>query len=221
MGSLDNREKSYLLLQDIFDKKEKKGLYSKELLKIERNIKIEEEIKKYFENINRRNYLNKITYMDIKARLPYYLLYKVDKMSMAHAIEARVPFLDYRLVEFSFKIPAKYKMGQGGKYILKKVMKGKLPKEILKREKQPFLVPLNKWYEERLKELAPQIFEQSEIFKRYFNIKAVNSIAKRYEKSKFYYGRQIWSLLSFALWHKLYIERDDIRKPNLNINSFY
>ena len=220
MQSLDNREKSHLLLQNIFDKDEKKELYTKKLMEIENKNETEKEFKKYFENVTKKNYLNKITYMDLKTRLPYYLLHKVDKMSMAHAIEARVPFLDHRLIEFSFKIPAKYKMKQGGKYILKKAFKDRLPKEIIKREKQPFLVPLNKWYEEKLKELAPQIFERAEVFKKYFDIKAINSIAEKYEKSKFYYGRQIWSLLSFALWHKMYIERDNIRKPNLNINSF-
>ncbi len=221
MQSLDNREKIYLLLQNIFDKDEKKELYEKRLMESENKIKIENDFKKYFGGTNRKNYLNKITYMDIKTRLPYYLLHKVDKMSMAHAIEARVPFLDHRLVEFSFKIPAKYKMRQGGKYILKKVMQNKLPKEILKREKQPFLVPLNRWYEEKLKEIAPQIFEQSDVFKKYFYKKAVEKIYDNYETSKFYYGRQIWSLLSLALWHKMYIERNNLKKPNLNINSFY
>jgi len=221
MQSLDNREKSYLLLQNIFDKNEKIELYRKKLMGIEDKNETEKEFKKYFENITKKNYLNKITYMDIKTRLPYYLLHKVDKMSMAHAIEARVPFLDHRLVEFSFKIPAKYKIKQGGKYILKKAFKDRLPKEIINREKQPFLVPLNKWYEEKLKEIAPQIFEQSEVFKKYFDIKAIRDIAEKYEKSKFYYGRQIWALLSFALWHKMYIERDNLKKPNLKINSFY
>jgi len=220
MKNLDNREKSHLLLQNIFDKDEKRELYTKRLMESENQKALEETYEKYFENITKKNYLNKITYMDLKTRLPYYLLHKVDKMSMAHAIEARVPFLDHRLVEFSFKIPTKYKIKEGGKYILKKAFKDMLPKEIIKREKQPFLVPINRWYEEKLKELAPQIFEQSEIFKRYFNPYAIKKIKENYEKSKFYYGRQIWVLLSFALWHKMYIERDNIRKPNLNINSF-
>jgi len=221
MRGLDNREKSYLLLQNIFDDNEKKELYRKELMEADNQKEHEDAFKDYFENITRTNYLNKVIYMDMKTRLPYYLLHKVDKMSMAHAVEARVPFLDYRLVEFSFKIPAKFKMAHGGKYILKKAMKDKLPKEILKREKQPFLVPLNKWYEEKLKDLTEPIFEQSEVFKKYFDPKAVKRIEEGYEKSKFYYGRQIWALLSFALWHKLYIENDEMKKPNLNIDSFY
>ena len=221
LKNLDNRTKSYLLLQNIFDKDEKKELYTEELKKFEDEEGLEKEFSKYFDDINKKNYINKITYMDMKTRLPYYLLHKVDKMSMAHAIEARVPFLDHRLVEFSFKIPARYKMKEGGKYILKKAMQDKLPKEILKREKQPFLVPINKWYEEKLKEIAPQIFENSEIFKKYFDKKAVEKIYNNYDKSKFYYGRQIWSLLSFALWHKIYIENDNMKNPNLDINKFY
>jgi asparagine synthase (glutamine-hydrolysing) len=222
MSSLDKREESFLLLQSVFDEHEKRKVYGEKLIAKENNLDyVKEKLTPYFKDITGTNYLNKIVYLDLKTRLPHYLLHKIDKMTMAHAIEARVPFIDYELVEFSFKIPAEMKSRAGGKYILKKIMEKKLPKQILKRQKQPFLVPLNKWYEEKLKGLAPNIFENSDIFReKYFKQKAMTNITENYEKSKFYYGRQIWTLLTFAIWHKIYIENDNMSKPNLDINKF-
>ena len=110
-----------MLLTSFFSKQEKKEIYSDKLFRFEEeNADYGEQVKPYFENVTRNNILNKLIYLDLKRRLPYHLLHKIDKMTMAHAIEGRVPFLDHNLVQFSFEIPTKFKLkGAEQKYILK------------------------------------------------------------------------------------------------------
>ena len=88
------------------------------------------------------HWLSSLQYMDIKNYLPNDILTKVDRMSMAHSIEARVPLLDHKLVEFAATIPPEMKLkGKTTKYIFKKAMEGILPNEILYRPKRGFADP--------------------------------------------------------------------------------
>jgi|TARA_B100001971_G_C18250478_1_gene577791 asparagine synthase (glutamine-hydrolysing) len=224
MESTGNREKSYLTLSSFFSREEKEELYSKKLMDFEReNADYIEQIKPFFANANKENILNKLIYLDLKRRLPYHLLHKTDKMTMAHSLEGRVPFLDHNLVEFSFEIPPNYKFnGNIQKYILRKAVKNLIPKEILNRKKHPFVVPLGNWYKENLKELAEMVLSKTNIgHGYYFNYEPIKKIMRNYNKSKLYYGRQIWSLISFDIWHKIYIEQDNLKNPNLSLNKLY
>ena len=93
------------------------------------------------------NWLSAIQYLDIKNYLPLDILTKVDRMSMAHSIEAREPLLDHKLVEFSATIPSELKLRNGRtKDILKRAMHGILPDEVLNRRKQGFAIPLGRWF---------------------------------------------------------------------------
>jgi asparagine synthase (glutamine-hydrolysing) len=88
-----------------------------------------------------------MTYIELKHRLPELLLTRTDKMSMAASVEARVPFLDHRLVEFALNMPMKFKYHQGQtKYILKKAAEGMVPHEIMQRKKVGFSVPVTHWF---------------------------------------------------------------------------
>src|SRR5205814_10229533 len=93
-------------------------------------------------------------YLDAKTYLPVDILTKVDLMTMAHSIEARVPLLDHRLIEFVQTIPASLKLrGQETKYILKKAVHGLIPEQIINRPKHGFDVPIRKWLNGELREL--------------------------------------------------------------------
>jgi asparagine synthase (glutamine-hydrolysing) len=224
MDSVDNKEKSYMTLTSFFSRKEKEELYSDMLINFERkNADYTKQIKPFFEENNKENILNKLIYLDLKRRLPYHLLHKIDKMTMAHGLEARVPFLDHTLVEASFGIPTSYKFnGNIQKYILRRAVKNLIPKEILKRKKHPFVVPLGNWFKENLKDVADMVFSKSNISHGYyFKYEPIKNILKKYNRSKLYYGRQIWSLISFDIWHKIYIEQEDIRKPPKDLFSIY
>ena len=103
--------------------------------------------------ISTENPTDKLLYLDSKTYLPSDILTKVDRMTMANSLEARVPLLDHKLIEFVQKIPAELKLkGIETKYIFKKAMEGIVPNEILYREKQGFGVPINEWINSQLKD---------------------------------------------------------------------
>ena len=200
----ENKAKAYLEVVSVFDEEEKN-----ELLKTKySNTKI------IYENINEKffsnnkNFLDQITYFDLKLYLPEDLLMKPDKMCMAFSIEARVPYLDHRLVEYAFKIPSKLKLkGSTTKYIMKKSFKNLLPKEILYRKKQPFQVPLDQWFSKDLKDYFKNLVD-NKINYKFFNENYIKKIFDNYNSSKLFYGRQLWSLGIFNIWYKLYIEEE-------------
>jgi asparagine synthase (glutamine-hydrolysing) len=221
---LDNNEKMYMTLTSFFGDKEKKELYSDDLYAFENKYGNHfQEIRPYLQGSTKENILNKLIYLDMKRRLPYHLLHKMDKMTMAHSIEGRVPFLDNHLVDFSFTIPTHLKLkGLTQKYILKKAAKNLLPKEILSRKKHPFVAPLDAWFKKDVKDMAEEAFASSSLCEnKLLKKEYLRKILNEYSKSKLYYGRQLWAILSLDVWHKLYIENDDMRTPKLDFSSLY
>lgn len=147
--------------------------------------------------------LNWMTYIDLKHRLPELLLMRVDKMSMAVSLEARVPFLDHKFIEYSMGIPTRLKTKNNeSKYILKKAVEGILPNEIIYRKKQGFGAPVFDWFFEDLGEVAKkEIFEFNEKFE-YFDKDAVKNLFETKQ------GKKVWYILNFVLWHKEYIQKE-------------
>lgn len=195
-----NKAKAYTDVLGIFDDNEKK-----ELLNFEFDAHYNEMNKEFF---SKRDFLTQLTYFDAKTYLPEDLLMKPDKMCMAWGIEARVPYLDYRLVEYCFGIPSNLKLrGNTSKYILKKALRNHLPKEILYRKKQPFHLPLDEWFAKGLKGHFQELL-QDKINDKLFDRRYIKKMFDNYKNSKLYYGRQIWSLGMFNIWHKVFIEED-------------
>ena len=112
--------------------------------------------------------LQKIPYMEMKLRLPEHLLMRVDKLTMAHAIEARVPFLDHDVVEFATRLPPSYKLQDGvGKSLLKKAAAPYLDDDMIYRRKQGFGAPMEEWFREGdFGARCLAAFERSELRKR-------------------------------------------------------
>src|SRR5439155_24321793 len=95
--------------------------------------------------------LSRLQDLDLRTYLPGDILTKVDRMSMAHSLEARVPLLDHPLVEFACELPVGLRMrGDQTKYLFRRVLRGRVPDEVLTRPKQGFAVPLRSWFGERL-----------------------------------------------------------------------
>ena len=161
--------------------------------------------------------IKSISQFDMNVILPDMFLMNVDKMTMAHTLEARVPFLDHKLVEFGGNIPLHLKMkGSDEKYILKRAMKDVLPKEIIKRKKHPFIVPIVDWFEKDLKEISNQLLSKENIRRQgYFNYDFVKKVLSRNNPN---YNQPL-ALVYFELWHKIFIEGDVVCKPTLEINK--
>ncbi|MEM4239796.1 MAG: asparagine synthase (glutamine-hydrolyzing) [Candidatus Woesearchaeota archaeon] len=142
--------------------------------------------------------------LEYETQLPENMLHKGDRMTMAHAIEARVPFLDHRLVEFSETIPASLKLkGFTEKYIIRKAMQPYLPKQTIKRKKQRFYVPIDRWLATDLAPMADELLSPAALKESgVFNPEAVRRILGHYNSSPLFYARQLWVLLTFQLWHQ-------------------
>lgn len=123
----------------------KQSLYSKEFAGESQkgNQALQEFISELFSKSEKWDALSRMLYFDTKTWLVDDLLIKADRMSMATSIELRVPFLDHRLVEYAASVPSSYKMrGNDSKYILKQVVKERLPKSVVQRKKMGFPTPL-------------------------------------------------------------------------------
>jgi asparagine synthase (glutamine-hydrolysing) len=150
--------------------------------------------------------LARMSYLDIKTWLADDLLVKADRMSMAHSLELRVPFLDHHLIEFAARLPQHFKVNGGTtKYLLKKVAEPLLPREIVYREKKGFPVPTKSWFRADLAGFARETLLASTGAAREFlsagEIEHVLDSHNREDRSD-----QIFSLLVFQLWHQQFIQ---------------
>ncbi|TAL70071.1 MAG: asparagine synthase (glutamine-hydrolyzing) [Bacteroidetes bacterium] len=153
-------------------------------------------------------YLQKMTFLELQHRLPELLLMRVDKIGMAHSIEARVPFLDHRLVEFVLSIPDKIKVPdkRNTKYILKKAVESILPHDIIYRQKQGFWAPVNEWLRNEWKSYAYSEITNSELMKTgIFDNAFIDKIFKLHESGRKNLGLELYSLLMLNLWYKKFI----------------
>ncbi|MEI7595926.1 MAG: asparagine synthase (glutamine-hydrolyzing) [Bacteroidota bacterium] len=162
----------------------------------------------YIENIDKRDF-NSVLSTDIKLVLSGDMLVKVDRMSMANSLEVRNPFLDYRLIDFAFELPASYKNdGITSKKILKDAFREELPIEIFNRGKHGFEVPLLKWMRNELWSLInddllnEKFIEEQNIF----NINTIRNLKKQlFSTNPGDVQAKIWALIVFQYWWKKYM----------------
>ena len=153
------------------------------------------------------HWLSRLQYLDTKFYLPNDILTKVDRMSMAHSIEAREPLLDHLLVEFAATIPAELKLRNGvTKYIFKKAMEGILPDEILYRPKRGFAVPLARWFRGNLNSFVRDLLlsktsrDRGIISPEY--VERVLVLNARGRNMDFH----LWTMITFELWCRRFMD---------------
>jgi asparagine synthase (glutamine-hydrolysing) len=163
----------------------------------------------------------RMLYVDTMSFLPEDCLFKVDRMSMAHGLEVRVPFLDRELVEFSAKIPFDYKIRNlTSKYILKRTFAPYLPKEIFKQRKQGFTIPISAWLKDQLRALAGQILLSKSLEKRdLFNKKRLQWMLEEHQNGRQELGHRIWSLVVFEIWARLYLDEKVHSTPEISLEE--
>jgi len=136
--------------------------------------------------------------------LPDDILYKTDRMSMAHSLEVRPPFLDHRIVEFAGQLPVRLKIrGRRQKYVLKELMRGKLPERVLQRKKTGFDIPTHDWFRGPLRRLlmdtlTPETVRASGIF----HAQAIEGLIRDHMERRLNAGYHLWGLLTLFLWMK-------------------
>ena len=163
--------------------------------------------------IANRHWLSSLQYFDIKSYLPNDILTKVDRMSMAHSIEAREPLLDHKFVEFAATIPPELKIkGVTTKYIFKRAMEGILPKEILYRPKRGFAVPLSRWFRGQLGPFVRDLLlSQKSLERGIFRKSYIERLIELNDRGRSM-DLPLWTLITFELWCRRFIDESAVSR---------
>jgi asparagine synthase (glutamine-hydrolysing) len=153
------------------------------------------------------DWISAAQYCDLNNYLPLDVLTKVDRMTMAHSIEARPPLLDHHVVEFAARIPTRLRLRGGTtKYLLKQAMRGILPDEIIDRPKHGFAVPLDAWFRGELREFARDLLLSDRCRRRgLFNVPYLEQLFQLNERGRDV-GLQLWTVASFELWCQHFLD---------------
>lgn len=196
----------YLDANSMFGRNELQSLFSSEVGKL---VLAQDPWQERIDFLDRQagHWLSRIQYADIKHYLPLDILTKVDRMSMANSLEARVPLLDHKLVEFAATIPPEFQLRNGSaKYIFKQAMRGILPDHIIDRPKQGFAVPLGSWFRGELDGYVRDILlSDSSRARGIFNTVYIENLLAMHARGR-PLDLQLWTLLSFELWCRQFLD---------------
>jgi asparagine synthase (glutamine-hydrolysing) len=159
----------------------------------------------HWKNCRSRDPLSRVQYLDFKTYLVDDILVKVDRASMAHSLEVRVPVLDHKVVELAARMPSDWKLrGRAGKYIFKQSLQKILPAEIFSRPKSGFSIPVGPWLRTDLKGYAQDLLLGAGGLPSLglFEKPSIEKLWKEHQSGLRNHDYAIFALLSFALWHR-------------------
>lgn len=156
------------------------------------------------------DYAARMTYLELKLRLPELLLMRVDKITMATSVEARVPFLDHHLIEYAMGLPRALKVkGKTGKHILKRALESVLPADVLYKPKRGFGAPVREWFRGPEGESLIQQIMNSTIRKRnFFDYGFIERLAEEHRRDQRDWSANLWCLLNLSVWYDRWIGRN-------------
>ena len=153
----------------------------------------------------------KMTYVELKQRLPELLLMRLDRITMANSVEGREPFLDHELVETVLALPPRMKYHRGqGKYVMRRAVEGLLPREILERKKQGFGAPMEEWLREDFGRRAQEAVRRSSLAEReLLDYDEVDRLFEAHRAGRGDWSKHLWNLYSISSWHDRWVARTD------------
>jgi asparagine synthase (glutamine-hydrolysing) len=168
-------------------------------------------IVKQFEDADADDPIDRMLYADFMTRLPEHSLMLTDRMTMAHGLEARSPYLDHQLVEFMASFPSHLKIrNRKLKYVLRNLARDYLPQQIVKREKQGFMFPVAYWFRNELYPFVRRFLLDSHFVKEgHFRRESVLRLVEDHRNNRIDNHIRLWMLLNLEIWHNLYIEQID------------
>jgi len=165
---------------------------------------------RYFEEVRRADFLNQMLYIDTKAFMVSLNLTYNDKMSMASSVEARVPFLDWEFADWvAWNVPPRLKLkGRTTKYLLRKMVQGWVPAEVLRQKKAGFGAPVGYWLANDLREMVDDLLSETTLRRRgYFQPATVSRMIADQRSGRQDWSAQIWQLLTFELWLQTFVDK--------------
>lgn len=194
-----NAVEAYLHSVSILRDEHRQALFSPQLRQELQGYKVDQVFQEHAANCPTDDPLSLIQYLDMKTYLAGDILTKVDRASMAHSLEVRVPFLDHPLAEWVSGLPTDFKLrGAEGKYLLKKAMEPHLPNEVLYRQKMGFGVPLAKWFRGPLRErLRNDLLSEGLADTGLFNVDYLTRLVDEHQSGQRDHSAPLWTLLMF------------------------
>ncbi len=191
----------------LLDDREKDNLYSSAMRDAVKGTTTEALIRARLDACRSDDPINRALFLDLETLLPDQVLPFVDRLSMAHSVEVRPPFLDHRLVEFACSLPGNFKIKAGQvKSILKSALRDLLPAELVARPKEGFIMPINEWLVEHLQCFVRATLAADKVKRTgLFRPGAVQDLLDAHFSGRHHYGNQIWNLLMLQLWWDRYV----------------
>jgi asparagine synthase (glutamine-hydrolysing) len=205
----------YLDAVGFFTADDKPGLLSEDVRRQIAGPSPEETLVRHFERYAALPWASQMMRFDTETYLPEDVLTKVDRMSMAHSLESRVPLLDNAVVQFAATLPSSFKIKDGRrKHILKEVAATLLPGDILNRKKQGFGVPLGVWFRGDLRDLTHDLLLSPRARQRgYFVPSTIDRVVGEHMAGTRDHGFRLWQLLMFEMWHRRLLDRPPAAAP--------
>ena len=175
----------------------------------------------YLGRFPERSVEDRAFYADIKTFLPYNQLEYMDKMSMAHSLEARVPFCDHELLEVSASLEHQWKLkGRGGKRVLKKACELFLPREIVHRRKVGFDAPTGEWFKGSLRPFCEALFSEKALKQTgIFRPEEVQRLMHLHLSGKRDLSLHLWMILIFEVWYRMYVVQEITDQPDFTLRE--
>jgi asparagine synthase (glutamine-hydrolysing) len=196
----------------VFDEDFKRRLLSSEVSAEVEGLSSYDAVKEHLDRVARvrpdSDFAARMSYLELKLRLPELLLMRVDKMTMATSVEARVPFLDHQLVEYAMSLPVDLKIkGTSGKHILKRALEKVLPSDLLYRPKRGFGAPIREWFRGASGETLTGLIMSSSIRKRgLFDYEFIARLLDEHRRGARDWSFHLWALLNVSLWYDRWID---------------
>jgi len=195
----------------VFDDQTKSKVFSEDAHAGYNGLSTHEVIREYQDKIASErpdsDFAARMTYLELKLRLPELLLMRVDKITMATSVEARVPFLDHHLIEYAMGLPRNLKVkGATGKHILKRALESVLPKDVLYQPKRGFGAPTREWFRGPEGDSLIQQLLNSSIRKRnFFDYGFIQRLADEHRREQRDWSANLWCLLNLSVWYDRWI----------------
>lgn len=192
----------------VFSEEEKQSLYDPAVAEQIGALSTADHLRRYFTDLTARDPLNRVLEAEFNSQLPDQVLAYVDRLSMAHSLEVRAPYLDTDFLELAAGIQGSFKIREGQtKYILKKAALRFLPEEVVYRPKEGFLLPINQWLLETMEPYVRLLLSRERLRRHgLFNQAYVQGLVKDFYGGGMHLANKLWVLMVFQIWHESYIQ---------------
>ncbi len=195
-------EDGYLRRMTLFDRGAREALYTREVAQEVAGWDSREVLRSWIRSLPRTDFRNRMLYADTHFYCPEDCLTKVDRMTMAWSLEARVPLLDHGLVEFMGSLPPGWKLhGFTSKYLLRRAVRDLLPPRLLRKRKRGFSIPVGSWLRGPLREAVRDLLLDAAARRRgWFRPEAVERLLREHESGVRDHGHRLYALLALEVW---------------------